>query len=168
MDYNGLANRIIIPVTVTNDKDVSKEFPALIDTGATNTFVSTELATELALISVGITDTETAGGTNEKIKVYVADLSMWDGRVRFPKHKLFTANLTKQPGVEMLIGMDILIAGDLALTNQNGRTTVSFRVPSMTRIDFVSTANTINRFADMQAKRQANRAKGQKKKKRRR
>lgn len=165
--YNGLANRITIPVTVTNDKGESKEFPALIDTGATHTCVSAELATELGLIAVGVTDTETAGGTNQ-VAIYVVDISMWDERVRFPKHKVFTANLTKQPEVEMLIGMDILLAGDFALTNQNGQTTMTFRIPSMTRIDFVPTANNHNRFAGEQARRQANRGKNKKKKKRRR
>lgn len=42
--YLSISNKIIVPVSVTNDKGESKVFPGLIDTGATNTNVSRELA----------------------------------------------------------------------------------------------------------------------------
>jgi hypothetical protein len=38
---------------------------------------------------------------------------------------------------DMLIGMDVIKFGDFAVTNYNGRTTFSFRMPSMAEIDFV-------------------------------
>ena len=41
---------------------------------------------------------------------------------------------------ECLIGMDILTQGDLAVTNFNEKTCVSFRIPSAQCIDFVETA----------------------------
>lgn len=156
MTYGGLSNKIIIAVLVTNDKGESREFPGLIDTGATNTCVSTELATELGLISIGVTESGTASGKHT-VNVYIADLSLCQGRVVFPKHKVLTANLTEQPGVEMLIGMDILIRGDFALTHQNGKTVASFRIPSMITYDFVPHVNNANKFAEERAKREANR-----------
>ena len=36
----------------------------------------------------------------------------------------------------MLIGMDVINAGDFAITNKDGKTVFSFRIPSMERIDF--------------------------------
>ncbi len=40
-------------------------------------------------------------------------------------------------GASMLIGMDIINTGDFAVTNFNGITKFSFRVPSIEHIDFV-------------------------------
>jgi len=39
-------------------------------------------------------------------------------------------------GCDMLIGMDVISLSDFAITNLNGRTIFSFRMPSMTNIDF--------------------------------
>ena len=41
-------------------------------------------------------------------------------------------------GADVLIGMDIMKIGDFAVTNHNGRTVFSFKVPSMESIDFVN------------------------------
>ena len=38
---------------------------------------------------------------------------------------------------EVLIGMDIISKGDFAVTNYNGRTVFTFRLPSVGCIDFV-------------------------------
>ena len=156
VSYNGITNKIIIPVNVTNDKGICKTFPGLIDTGATNTFVSLELATELGLVSVAIIDSGTANG-KAKANVYVADLSLCDGRVVFQKHKVLSANLTEQPGVEMLIGMDILSCGDFALTHKDGNSKASFRVPSCESYDFIPSVNNFNKFEAERSVREANR-----------
>jgi hypothetical protein len=37
---------------------------------------------------------------------------------------------------DMLIGMDVISIGDFAVTNFDGKTTFSFRIPSMATIDF--------------------------------
>ena len=39
---------------------------------------------------------------------------------------------------DMLIGMDIINQGDFAVTNSNGKTKFSFRIPSQADIDFVA------------------------------
>jgi hypothetical protein len=39
--------------------------------------------------------------------------------------------------VEVLIGMDIIGRGDFAISNKDGKTAFSFRMPSLERIDFV-------------------------------
>jgi len=45
---------------------------------------------------------------------------------------------------EVLIGMDIISLGDFALTNKDGKSVFTFRIPSITRIDFVKEENNIN------------------------
>jgi uncharacterized protein YchJ len=40
-------------------------------------------------------------------------------------------------GYDIIIGMDIITLGDFALTNFEGKTKCSFRMPSMMEIDFV-------------------------------
>ena len=42
---------------------------------------------------------------------------------------------------DILVGMDIISLGDFAVTNHNGLTKFSFRVPSVDHIDFVEEAN---------------------------
>jgi len=48
----------------------------------------------------------------------------------------------KQP--QLLIGMDIINLGDFAITNAIGKTTFSFRIPSVQEIDFVPDAQENN------------------------
>ena len=40
-------------------------------------------------------------------------------------------------GADILIGMDIIGVGDFAVTNRDGKTKFSFRLPSRADIDFV-------------------------------
>ncbi len=48
------------------------------------------------------------------------------------------AKMTLRPDIDALIGMDILGAGDFAVTNHQGKTTFSFCCPSQRDIDFVA------------------------------
>ena len=41
------------------------------------------------------------------------------------------------PGIDILIGMDIITLGDFVITNYNNKTVFSFRFPSSEVIDFV-------------------------------
>ena len=43
-------------------------------------------------------------------------------------------------GMDVLIGMDIISQGDFAVTNKEGKTNFTFRMPSMHCIDFVKEA----------------------------
>lgn len=40
-------------------------------------------------------------------------------------------------GFDLLIGMDVITTGDFSITNVGGKTTFSFRVPSVKEVDFV-------------------------------
>lgn len=45
----------------------------------------------------------------------------------------------------MIIGMDVISMGDLAITNYNGQIFLTFRVPSIDRIDYVEEINQYNK-----------------------
>lgn len=50
------------------------------------------------------------------------------------------------PNIDLLIGMDIISLGDFAITNVNGKTTFSFRLPSTSIIDFNCAENPYTQF----------------------
>ncbi|MCY3923505.1 MAG: hypothetical protein OXG27_14095 [Chloroflexi bacterium] len=56
-------------------------------------------------------------------------------RVVYPAVTVAEAKLLD--GLDVIIGMDIIKTGDLAVTNFDGNSKFSFRVPSQTHIDFV-------------------------------
>jgi hypothetical protein len=51
------------------------------------------------------------------------------------------ATLAELEGADVLIGMDVITLGDFAVTNENGTTTFSFRIPSLHTVDYVDEAN---------------------------
>ena len=57
--------------------------------------------------------------------------------------KVLETDIGRQ-GIELLIGMDVILGGDFALTNLNKKTTISFVSPSMKEIDFIPEVNARN------------------------
>ncbi len=47
-------------------------------------------------------------------------------------------------GGDVLIGMDIIASGDFAITQDNGKTMLTFQIPSTHKIDFVDEINRKN------------------------
>ncbi len=67
------------------------------------------------------------------------------GQIRATEIRLIPDDNTsdeRQP--QLLIGMDIIGMGDFAVTNFNGKTTMSFCLPSVGEIDFVPEAREDN------------------------
>ncbi|MDR1016213.1 MAG: retroviral-like aspartic protease family protein [Coriobacteriales bacterium] len=107
------------------------ELTALWDTGATNTVISHDVVKRLGLFSIGTVPTIHAGGIGRAHK-YMVSLILPKG-IEFPALKVTDAPLI---GFDMLIGMDIITQGDFSLSEQNGTTCFSFRVPSLAEMDF--------------------------------
>lgn len=140
--HNGRTNRIISEVHVSAAFDPAAPAPhpplfktsALWDTGATRSVITKKTAADLGLISTGTTRVNHAGGTSDH-QTYVVNF--------------FLPNSVGMTGVVVtecddaagsfgvIIGMDIICAGDLAITNHDGKTTMTFRVPAFEEIDFV-------------------------------
>lgn len=138
---NVLQNRVHIaeafnPSTITGritpQNLGAKEYGAIWDTGATNTIITQKVVNDCGLKPIGRTQLTTASDKKEAPLYLVA--------IFLPNlvyvHELMVAEAAVTGDAEILIGMDIINRGDFAVTNRDGKTVFSFRVPSLERIDF--------------------------------
>ncbi|MGD1047612.1 MAG: SEC-C metal-binding domain-containing protein [Candidatus Krumholzibacteriaceae bacterium] len=115
------------------------EFTAIWDTGATATAITQKVVDSCGLKPTGMTRVSAAGGEYDT-ETYFVDLEL-------PNHvTIRNIRVTKADvrDADVLIGMDIISSGDLAITNHNGKTVFTFRLPSDGRIDFVDLAKRLN------------------------
>jgi hypothetical protein len=146
----GIARNIIIPVVINQSESLCRKFGldkieadvyALLDTGATNTSISDTLAARLRLKPVGRYKVEAAGGVH-MAAAYSIDV-LFRNMVSFANIR--AAAFVKNDQFDIIIGMDIITLGDLAITNANNKTVVSFRIPPDTEhIDYVKAAGRDN------------------------
>jgi uncharacterized protein YchJ len=133
--YQGISRYLITPAKVgpANNRQHNIDIKALWDTGATFSLITQEVAKQLNLKPISKTMMSTPSDKNVVSNVYLINLSL-PNNTTFPNLKVAEGVLN---GCDMLIGMDVIINGDFAVTNNNGRTPFSFRMPSMTEIDFM-------------------------------
>lgn len=105
---------------------------ALWDTGASCTTISKNIVRELGLIPIGFGDVFHAGGSG-KAGVYKINVLL-PNNIEFPAIRVLDSDLY---GFDILIGMDIISQGDFAVTHSDGKTTFTFRIPSIEKLDFV-------------------------------
>jgi hypothetical protein len=86
----------------------------------------------LGLAPSGMTKVQTASDLTDR-DVYLVDILLPNG-VTYPNFRVTEARLQ---GADVLIGMDVIGTGDLSITNVDGKTTFSFRFPSLKEIDYV-------------------------------
>ena len=61
------------------------------------------------------------------------------------------------PSSDVLIGMDVITMRDFAITNRDGKTKMTFRVPSTVSYDYVQEINSVNGTAPSRADRRGQR-----------
>ena len=106
---------------------------AIWDTGATATVITQNVVNELGLIPTGMSIVFTANGETTQ-NTYIVDIGLPNGVV--VKDVTVTCAIALSGGCEALIGMDIISLGDFSITNHNGSTCMSFRIPSLHEIDY--------------------------------
>ncbi len=111
-----------------------RQYRAIWDTGATATVITKRVARDCALKPISMTRVQTAGGMINS-NVYLVNI-MLPNKVGLPKVRVSEAEKIGEDS-DVLIGMDIITAGDFAITNRNKRTVFSYGIPSIERIDFV-------------------------------
>ena len=143
-----LLDRIITDVRINSNKryftepiDANKAWRALWDTGASSSIIDRKAAKILCLESQGVHILTTANGTN-KFCNYIIDLDLTNN-VKITNFIVGGGDLGDD--IDFLIGMDIISQGDFSISNVNGSTTFSFRIPSVKEIDYVKEANDTNR-----------------------
>ena len=145
--HNGLVPRIISPTVISPAYDpahpptltpLERTVDALWDTGATGSVITATTANALNLSPIGSVTMNTAGGTRLAL-TYLINMLL-PNRVH-----LVGVQVSECPDnagqFGAIIGMDIIARGDLAITNTNGHTWLSFRIPSVEAVDFVQQAN---------------------------
>jgi predicted aspartyl protease len=136
--YNGYSRDLTLPVKIKlRGTDGFFETQGIIDTGATASVISENIAVQLNAIPQTYTKVHTASEQNVITPLYEADIEICQ-QVNITGLTVTSGALLY--GSECLIGMDILSQGYLAVTNFNGKTCVSFRIPSVQCIDFVESA----------------------------
>lgn len=139
--HDGLANtlpnnvgvyRAFLPSSPLKSSDI-KNFRAIWDTGATNTVITEKVVKTCKLEPTGVTLVHTVGGT-KRANTYLVSIFL-PNKVVFGQLRVTEGEVFGQ--TDVLIGMDIISQGDFAVTNVEGKTTHSFRIPSVERIDFV-------------------------------
>ncbi|MDD5351131.1 MAG: retroviral-like aspartic protease family protein [Chthoniobacteraceae bacterium] len=110
-----------------------RPFIAIFDTGATHTVITQDIVEIFKLKATGVTNVYTANGKNTGASYYV-NIALPNDKYGFVGHRVTRQQLP--PGTDVLIGMDIIGLGDLAVTHQNGKTVFSFCYPSRELIDF--------------------------------
>ena len=139
--WNGIADRLITDVQVSEAFDPAsapQPLPhmhatkALWDTGASRSVISPAVVKVLGLTAVGVAQVQHAGGSGN-FATYVVNF-------RLPNAVgVAGALVTESPlqGFDVLIGMDVISLGDLSLTHVGGKTSMSFRMPSVDGVDYV-------------------------------
>jgi len=146
---NGRSLRLITEIEIfpafdpaaTPTPPQSRKYQALYDTGATNSAISPQVVTDLQLPSIKATNVAVGGGTLLTTSHLVN--IMLPNRVGFPN--VLVTKMALLGGFDALIGMDIIGAGDFAVTHQGGKTTFSFCFPSRKEIDFVADLSAFNK-----------------------
>lgn len=108
------------------------QFVGLWDTGASGTVISKEVVDKLGLKPIWKSKVFHASGESI-VNVYAINLFL-PNQVAFQFVKVTEGILS---GFDLLIGMDIITTGDFSITNVGGKTTFSFRFPSVKEVDFV-------------------------------
>ena len=142
---------MFLPVTPeeANSQNIKiKEYLAIWDTGATHSAITKKVVDDLRLQHTGMRETRHAGGKSSN-NTYLVNIAL-PNRVIVPSVRVTEVQLIPDDNVsddrqpQLLIGMDIIGLGDFAVTNANGKTTFSFRIPSVEEIDFVPSAQENN------------------------
>lgn len=149
INYGGIANSILCSVDVQFPlallKDGEEPNPdtclGLWDTGASNSAITELQAKKLNLIPTGQKKVSGLGGTLLK-NTYIIDIQL-PNKLLIPNISVTELDNPKNElgeSVEtfgILIGMDIISMGDFSITHLEGKTTMSFRIPSIVKHDYV-------------------------------
>jgi len=145
----------------------SKQFVGIWDTGATGTVIQKRVADDLGISPSGrvvVHGVGKDGAPNEfETNAYLINIYL-PNQVAVMAVKVSEGTIS---GADILIGMDVIGCGDFVITNFNGKTTWSFRVPSGEEVDFTKDLDDYNRkykhllMSDDEKRKERNRLKRQ-------
>lgn len=127
-----LSSCYVFKPTDTSKLEYCEAKDVLWDTGATNTIISLNMADALELQPI---KKALIAGIGGNVEAYTYKISLY-----FPKEGAWIKDLEvlacDLEDNDMIIGMDTITKGDFAITNKDGATWFSFRIPSQEHIEF--------------------------------
>jgi hypothetical protein len=160
------------PANITGPVPQHKQFVCLWDTGASGTVLCKKIATELKLVPSGRAIMKVVGPDGQvnefETNTYLINLFLPNNAAL----KALRVSEGSIAGADMLVGMDVIGMGDFAISNCNGFTWWTFRIPSIEGIDFVEEINDHNKkykplvISNDERRRQRNKAKQERRKNR--
>jgi hypothetical protein len=146
---SGIVREIITPAKIKSPEaiqDVQKtnwmDVKALWDTGATNTVITRTVVDRLGFLPTGRTIVHGVNSTDEVNTYYVDILLPNNVRIRMVR---VTECELNSPGIDLLVGMNIIQLGDLAISNGTGHTIFSFAYPPFPKpLDLLARAEAVN------------------------
>ncbi len=120
-----------------------KEYKGIWDTGATRTAITSSVAKECGLQPTGMCKIKTAAGESETFTYFIS--LYLPNMVCIPQLRVTQAELFD---ADVLVGMDVITSGDFAVTNYEGKTCMSFRMPSIECMDFTKQPPTAIKAGD--------------------
>lgn len=144
--YSGIANCITTEVELKNPfTDAAIHTNGIWDTGATHSVI-----TKRTVVSLGLTPISKAMVTgvhgSKEVNVYYVSIILNNNQISLKTRVTECEELSPDHENGMLIGMNIINMGDFSITNYHGDTTMSFRVPSLNKIDFVEEITEYNKY----------------------
>lgn len=118
------------------------EVLALWDTGATVTCISDAVAHDLSLPATGMMCINTPSGSKD-VCTYLVDIVL-PNDVTVKDVEVCGSDIGEQ-NLGVLIGMNIITQGDFAVSNFEGHTSFTFRIPSIKNVNYAQEA----RLADL-------------------
>ena len=139
-EFKGLTNQLVTPVNLSLPTHETDNNPSLFstnalwDTGATNSVITSDTVKKLGLKPVSMIKVNHAGGVSDQnvhlINIYLPSM------VAIPFVQVTEcSDISGNFGA--IIGMDIITLGDFVVTNFDKKSTLTFRIPSVEKINFV-------------------------------
>lgn len=123
------------------------------DTGATTSAITRSTAQGLGLIPISMAHVLGVHGV-KTVPVYRVAITLNNDNISLLAEATECEELSGTHDTGVLVGMNVIGMGDFAISNFNGETTMTFRVPSLEKIDYVAEIAEINKMkkiADAQA-----------------
>lgn len=133
----GFLRELIAPIGVTALGDPAPKelsFAGLWDTGATGCAITKKVADAIGAIPTGIVRVGSVHGPAD-VNEYVVNLHLPN---QITISEVEVTELCDEAGCDVLIGMDVMVRGDFAVSNYGGKTYFTFRVPSMENSDYTT------------------------------
>ncbi|MEI0703000.1 retropepsin-like aspartic protease [Brachyspira intermedia] len=142
VEYNHIPVELKTKVLIKNKFGIEKEYDAVWDTGATNTAITHKVYKELNLKAIDSSKVRGVNSGIHTVDIVLIDISL----VNKVNIKDVRAGVCDIGGCDMLIGMDIIKFGDLAISNKNNKTIFSFAIPPFDNpTDLLEKANKVNK-----------------------